>query len=181
MDKLIFLIVIYYIFKSLFRFLSGDQGKKKETTWQPPTHPHRPAPSPTAKSRTDSGPYADFPSNWSEIKQVFTEIKRQAEGQKDFKTPHEIPNHQVSVPQYKKGKKDDQQDQVSLKKQMPQKMLAEETTPLSKPRIVHEVNIETGFVSFDQPGLFLQGIILSEVLRPPLARRDHFVPPYMRG
>jgi len=107
MDKIITLIIVFYIFKSLFRFLSGEQGKTKGTTWQPPIPPHRPTPAPPTKSEPRSAPRLYFPSSWREIGQVLTDLKRQADEQKGIKIPHETPHQQMKTTQHKKEKKDE--------------------------------------------------------------------------
>lgn len=181
MDKIITLIIVYYLFKSLFRFLSGEQGKNKGTTRQPPIPPHRPTPSPPIKSETRSAPRPDFPSSWREVGQVLTDLKRQANEQKGIKIPHETPHQQLRITQHIKKEKDDQEDQSPAQKQMPPKGHIKETSSPDMTKIVQEDKIERDYISFDQPGLFLQGIILSEILRPPMAMRNHLVPPYLRG
>jgi hypothetical protein len=87
----------------------------------------------------------------------------------------------MKTTQHKEEKKDDQEDQSPAQKQMPPKRRIKETGPPDKAKIIQEDKIESDYIPFDQPGLFLQGIILSEILRPPLARRNHSVPPYLRG
>jgi|GEM_PF-3178364 len=46
---------------------------------------------------------------------------------------------------------------------------------LEKPALVERI------LFLRQPALLWQGVIMSEILRPPLARRNPFLPPYLRG
>jgi hypothetical protein len=75
-----------------------------------------------------------------------------------------------------------QEEGISGQKRKPQGIHDKGLLPPAEPRAVSEDKREmTDTICFDEPGLFLQGIILAEVLRPPLSRRKHLMPPYLRG
>jgi hypothetical protein len=184
MDKIItFIIISYIVYKFFSRFLSGEEGEEKGTHRHPPIPPHRKAPFPPSKTETRPASSPDFSSIWREVSQSLRDLKRQAEGQKEgIKIPEKIPipHREVSVTQHTKRIKDAQKDRASIQKKIHPKKLTEETVPFGKAKTIREEKIERDYISFDQPGLFLQGIILSEILRPPMARRNHLLPPYLR-
>lgn len=185
MDKIIaFIIVSYIIFKTFSRFLSGGEGEKKGTSRQPPFPPPRKAPFPPLETKTRSAPSPDFPSTWREVGQILRDLKREAEGKQEGiknKISEKIPHQEVNVTQHKKIRKDDQKDRYSFQKKMHPKKHTEWMFPIDRSKTIGEERIERDYISFDQPGLFLQGIILTEILLPPMARRNHLLPPYLRG
>ncbi len=178
MDKIItFIIISYIIIKSLSRFLSGEAEEKKR---KPPS-------SLPSKAETRPAPHPDFPSTWREVGQILRDLKREAEGQQEgIKIPEQIPHGEVSITKQREGigniiRKDDQKERVSIKKRMRPKKLKEGVAQIAKAKTIREEKIERAGIPFDQPGIFLQGIILSEILGPPVARRNHLLPPCLRG
>jgi hypothetical protein len=51
----------------------------------------------------------------------------------------------------------------------------------AKVEMSRDETAEEGILFFDDPAMLWQGIIISEILRPPLARRNPFLVPYQRG
>ncbi|MEW5802953.1 MAG: hypothetical protein AB1847_12710 [bacterium] len=54
-------------------------------------------------------------------------------------------------------------------------------TALIEPAISREKGAEGKIVYLSHPDMLWQGIVMSEILRPPVARRAPFLPPYLRG
>lgn len=184
--EFITLIIIFIIFKSLSSFFSEEEKKKREAGRQshiPPAHPTYPPSSKTGTSRPSSG--QDLPLTWGEIGKVLRDLKREAEGkQGGFKIPEELPaSHQeVSVTQHKEIRREDRKAPSPVHKKVRPKKFIEETVSLVKKETIRKDKIEGTEISFDQPGLLIQGIILSEILRPPVAiRSNNLLPPYLRG
>lgn len=188
MDKIITLIIIFYILRSVYRFISKEAEDKKDTkgaSRQPHIPTARPTPSPYSKTGAGRpAPRQDFPSTWREVGQILRDLKREAEEkQEGIKIHDEIPilRQKESAIQHTKRIKDTQKEGASIQKKVHPKKLTEETVSLGKAKIIRKDKIEMAEIAFDQPGLFLQGIILSEILRPPMVRRNHLLPPYLRG
>ena len=183
-DKIITLIVLYYVLKFIYRLISKEEEKKRDAGRQPHIPPARPTPPPSPKTETRTSPRPNFSSTWREISQVLRDLKSEMEGRQDgIKIPEKIPapHQEVTVTHHTKRIKAAQKDRAFNQKRIHPKKLTEEKVPLVKAKTIREEKIERYHIYFDQPGLFLQGIILAEILRPPMARRDHLLPPYMRG
>ena len=180
MDRIITIIIILYIFKKFYEAFSGDQGGKRGSTPHP-TLPgtQRPSPSTTTKDQTGHLPRA-VPKGRPDIRQVLTEFKRAQEMDKERQGLHGIPRQRMTPIRAEREKIRAQEEGISVQKR--ESKGVQDKGPPSAPKLVSEDKREmTDMISFDEPGLFLQGIILAEVLRPPVSRRKHLMPPYMRG
>ncbi|MGA1840979.1 MAG: hypothetical protein ACMUIU_10170 [bacterium] len=184
--EFIALIIIFIIFKSLSSFFSGEEEKKRQAGRQPHIPPARPTYPPYSKTETGRPPSGqDLPLTWSEIGKVLRDLKREAAGkQVGFKTPDEIPvpHQEASVTQHKEIRREDQKAPSPVHKKIRPKKVTRETVSLVKEKTIRKDKIEGAEISFEQPGLLIQGIILSEILRPPVAIRSNRLPPhYLRG
>ncbi|MGA1864463.1 MAG: hypothetical protein ACMUHX_05325 [bacterium] len=187
-DKIIILIIIFFVFKSVFRFFSEEEEKKRKAGSQshiPPVRTTHPPPSKTETGRPPSG--QDLPLTWSEIRKVLRDLKTEAEGkQGGFKIPEEFPARQPEAifiqTQHEEIRREDQKAPSPVHKKIRPKKVTGETVSLVKEKAVRKDKIKGAEISFDQPGLLIQGIILSEILRPPVAiRSNRLLPPYLRG
>ena len=178
MDKLIVIIVLYYVFKHLFRFLTTDQERRKGTTPHPPSGhyqpPHRPPVSPASKGGRGTPHTPDFPKNLREFGQILKDLKWEAEIPRRTGIQQRAPR-QV-FPQVETGvkKKAVQKRPPSDQRERPgtrEEVRGDDTEPMREERAT---------IPFDQPESFLHGIILSEILRPPISMRVPRLPPYMR-
>ncbi|MGA1791150.1 MAG: hypothetical protein ACMUIM_06670 [bacterium] len=180
MDRIITIIIILYIFKKFYEAFSGDQGEKRGSTPHPPLPgTQRPSPSTTAKDQTGHFPPV-APKGRQDIRQVLTEFKKAQEMDKERQGLQGIPRQRMTPIKAEREKTQAQEEGISVQKREPKGM--HDKGPHSAPKVVSKDNREiTDIISFDEPGLFLQGIILAEVLRPPVSRRKHLMPPYLRG
>ena len=178
MDKLIIIIVLYYVFKHLFRFLTADQERRKGTTvHQPSVHhrpPHRPPVSPASKGGRVTPHAPDFPKNLREFGQILKDLKWEAEIPRGT-SPQQRAPRQV-FPQVEPGgrKRAEQKRPLSGQRERPgtgEEVRGDDIEPMREERAT---------IPFDQPESFLHGIILSEILRPPISMRVPRLPPYMR-
>lgn len=184
MDKLIIIIVLYYVFKHLFRFLTSDQERGKGTTLHPPSGhyqpPHGPPVSPASKGGRVSPRPPDFPKNLREFGQILKDLKWEAANIRREGPPQQAP--QQIFPQVQTGgrKREAQKRPLSVQRERPAMVVAEGKVSADDIRAIQEEKTTEFSIGFDQPELFLHGIILSEILRPPISMRVPLVPPYMR-
>ena len=182
-NEIITLIIIFFIFKSLYTFFSEEEKKKREAGRQsdiPPAHTTYPPSSKIGTRIPSSG--QDLPLTWSEIGKVLRDLKRESEGK--FRIPEGLPAPQpeVSVTQHKEIRGEDRKAPSPVHKKVRPRKFLEESVSLVKKETIRKDKIEGTEISFDQPGLLIQGIILSEILRPPVAiRSNRLLPPYLRG
>ena len=178
MDRIITIIIILYIFKKLYEAISGDQRGGKGT----PTYPNlprsqRPSSSTTVKSQTGH-PHPGAPKGWQDMRRILTDQKRISEAQKGADTLKGIPRNPIKAEKQEirfQGKRAPSQENMAKEE------AAERQMPSTESKIVPQEKLERDIISFDQPGLFLQGIILSEILGPPVSMKNHIMSPYMRG
>jgi hypothetical protein len=184
MDKIITLIILFYVFKKIYRFLTGASERQHQgSVPHPPSRDQKPPD--TSISKTSPPPHPTFPSTFRDFVQVLTDIKRQMDEQRVGKTSEQIPPQDIEVSEQLKSEKLKVESHLQKKKGpiqgMKQKICSGERMLPDEAKMIRADKIEMEAISFDQPGIFLQGIILSEILRPPLARRIPFKPPYLRG
>lgn len=168
MDKIIFYIIIFYFISVISRILK-DKGKKgrrlppglppQPSRYPPPTHPS-PLPFPQKDAGRPPGP-------------ILTPHEREA--------LHILKDWETRAGRLKSRKLE---EQLSTKKSEDARVKTEEKsiTKIIKPAVAKKAGVPFEYKTlFHNPAEVRQGIIISEILRPPLARRNPLLPPFLRG
>ena len=168
MDKIIFYIIIFYFISIISRFFK-DKGKKGRR--QPPGLPPQPSryppptrPSPLPFPRRDTGrpPGPILTPQETEALHILKDWETRAGRLKSRKLEQPIPAKKSETARVKKEVK-------SIPKMI-------------KPAVGKKIGVlAEARAFFHDPEEVRQGIIISEILRPPLARRNPLLPPFLRG
>ena len=168
MDKIIFYIIIFYFISVISRIFK-DKGKKGRR--QPPglpPHPSRyppptrPSPLPFPQKDTGRPPGPILTPQETEALHILKDWETRAGRLKSRKIEQPIPAKKSEALRSKTEEK------PSLK--------------MIKPAVVKKAGVPAETEAFfHNPAEVRQGIIISEILRPPLARRNPLLPPFLRG
>ena len=181
MDRIITIIIALYIFKKFYEAFSRDQRGKRGGTPHPPLPGQRPSPPTTVKDQAGHS-HPAVPKGRPDIRQVLTEFKKALELEDANLGLEGIPRLKATPIKTGREKIRAQEEGVSDQKGKPQGTHGRESLPPDESKMVSEDKREmTDMIHLDEPEILLQGIILAEVLRPPLSRRTHLMPPYLRG
>ena len=221
MDRIVELILIFYLISIFLRFLKKGQ-KSKDRQPFPYPRPTRPAPppppSPTTTRRGESMPQPwPRPSSRRVVEMprrpVFTskkdqdaldilaEWERRARGQRaetqtegatEGTSGHGTPLEEVRVSTVERPAKRPSPDivpgedlwrvQPGVQEIKTEALQAPPTpSPAARPEIYQEESAEEEMPFLGHPAMLWQGIVISEILRPPLARRSPFSWPYLQG
>jgi hypothetical protein len=167
MDKIVFSIIIFYFISVVSRILK-DKGKKgrrqppglppQPSRYPPPT---RPSPLPFPQKDTGRPPAPILTPQETEALHILKDWETRAGRLKSRKLEQPLPAKKTADARFKTEK-------PILK--------------MIKPAVEKKAGVPAEDKTFfHNPEQVRQGIIISEILRPPLARRNPLLPPFLRG
>jgi len=171
MDKIVFYIIIFYFISVISRILK-DKGKKgrrlppglppKPSRYPPPTRTSRPSPLPFPSKDAGKPPGTILTPQENEALHILKDWETRAGRLKSRKLEQPIPAK-------KSGALLSKTDEKPILK-------------IVKPAFGEKAGLPTvDKTFFHNAEEVRQGIIISEILRPPLARRNPLLPPFLRG
>ena len=166
MDKIIFYIILFYFISIFFRFLKDkDKKKRGQRPTLPPQPSHYPAPTrpPPRPSRQEGLGKPSRPILTPQEREALHILDEWEIRASRLKSRIPVPPRPTKKREISRAKTDE-------------KPVLKREKPMVKEKITAP---EEAF--FSRPADVKQGIIISEILRPPLARRNLFLPPYLRG
>ena len=168
MDKIIFYIIIFYFISVISRILKDKSKKGKRQLPGLPPHPSRfpqptrPSPLPFPQKDTGRSPGTILTPQEREALHILKDWETRAGRLKSRKREQPIPAKKSKDARVKKEEK------PILK--------------IVKPAAAKKVGVPAeARILFHTAAEVRQGIIISEILRPPLARRNPLLPPFLRG
>lgn len=191
MDRIILLIVLYFIVKKIYRFLTNEtdgQTKKQRPRHTYPIPANQHMPHPDAKSTAKPSSVAEVEPKGAEHPKILTDIMQVL---KDLEGEQKLQNtgKTLEVPSHKTGEFRKHSDIGAEKTHTPVEgedfdyAIQEGKKVALKPQesLNAIISKEKEGLYFDELIAVRQGIIMSEILRPPLVIRNTFAPPYIRG